>query len=124
MGSCILSRSFSLGEPDVGEGKNSGDEDTSTIETAMDVDETPSNSSHTQPSKLRTEDDGHDSNEHLEAEDDDEDDDDPDSDVAMVPLADMLNARHGANNARYCPHPVDPSLSLTSDRGFAGQAFS
>ena len=94
MGSCILSRSFSLGDSDAGEGKNGGDSDTDMTE-AMDVDEAPSSSSRAQAPTSMIDDDG------IEEDDDDDDDDENDSsDVAMVPLADMLNARHGANNAR------------------------
>ena len=45
---------------------------------------------------------------------DDEVDIDDSGDVAMVPMADMLNARFGCNNVRY------PPVLYTSDSGFVG----
>ena len=92
MGSCILSRSFSLGGSEAREGKNGDDRDTDMSE-AMDVDEAPSSSGRAQASKSRVADDG------IKEDNDDDDDENDSSDIAMVPLADMLNACHGANNA-------------------------
>ena len=37
---------------------------------------------------------------HVETEEDDDDDEDESSNTAMVPMADMLNARYGSENVR------------------------
>jgi SET domain-containing protein 6 len=91
MGSRILSRSFSLGdlggEPEdvgsevgvMGKGKDSNGD-------RMDVDEAPAAGA----DDSLTDPDGD------EGKDEDEDEDA--SDVAMVPMADMLNARYGSEN--------------------------
>jgi SET domain-containing protein 6 len=48
-------------------------------------------------------------------DDSDDEDDDDSGDVAMVPMADMLNARFGCNNVRWLA-----GILYTSDSGFAG----
>jgi len=85
IGSCILSRSFHV-EKWEDEEEHEGD---ISIETqgsnAMDVDDNEEQAP----------------GEEAEAEDSDDDSDEEDpSDVAMVPLADALNARYGSENAR------------------------
>ncbi|KAH7912417.1 hypothetical protein BJ138DRAFT_1083668 [Hygrophoropsis aurantiaca] len=84
MGSRILSRSFHVEKWD----GQSNDEDESEANTsAMDVDaaDSPDKGDHNEP-----EDDGG----------SDEDDADDPADVAMVPMADLLNARYGSENAK------------------------
>lgn len=95
MGSLILSRSFNVekwqGEDD--------DDDTRKADTRshdeMDIDEVPSPAN----------DDGEPSQDSHEDETYNNDDDDAEdsSDVAMVPMADMLNARYGSENVRLSP---------------------
>ena len=86
MGSRILSRSFqveALSKPDSIDSSQTGAEE----DAEMNLDE---------PSPHTVND--NDSDE-TEDGDDDDDDDDP-ANVAMVPLADMLNARYGCENVR------------------------
>ena len=91
MGSRILSRSFHVSRWETGH-----DEDPSannSLGSAMDIDD------ESFPSGTGT-------NLHEEAQEiydsDDEDEDDP-ADVAMVPMADILNARYGSENVRHFP---------------------
>ncbi len=55
---------------------------------------------------------GNDDTEDIEddVESDDDDGDDP-ANVAMVPMADMLNARYGCANVRMCSEPLAPLRS-------------
>jgi len=85
MGSKILSRSFQVEKWD-GEVPRSGSVDPQ----AMQVDE--ENDSHNEPA-AEVDDNSADS----DSESDDEDDP---ADIAMVPMADMLNARYGSENAK------------------------
>jgi SET domain-containing protein 6 len=83
MGSCILSRSFQV----------------EALSTADRVD-----SSQTSPgedAEMSIDEPSLNDNDSNETEDDDgSDDDDNPANVAMVPMADMLNARYGCNNVR------------------------
>lgn len=97
MGSRILSRSFNVEKWDGEDDSDAGDEDSKEQRsTDMDVDEDPSapKSDHELPDEAQENsligDDG--------SEDEGEDADS--SDVAMVPMADMLNARYGSENAK------------------------
>ena len=89
MGSRILSRSFQVSKWDGAEGEKGEDPDDMVEEAnksidsaAMDVDEQPTES----PDEVQE-----------TLEEDDEDEDDP-ANVAMVPMADMLNARFESEN--------------------------
>jgi len=90
MGSRILSRSFQVEEWD----PSANDEGDGAPQAEMDVDGDRPNS--VEP------DEGHDGGveEERGGDSDDEDEDDA-GDVAMVPMADMLNARFGCNNVCY-----------------------
>jgi SET domain-containing protein 6 len=86
MGSCILSRSFQVEALSTADRVDSSQ--TSPGEDAeMSIDEPSSNALN-----------DNDSNE--TEDDDDSDDDDNPANVAMVPMADMLNARYGCDNVR------------------------
>jgi len=92
MGSRILSRSFQVEkwDPSVNDGEDNG-----TPQAEMDVDGDHENS--TKP------DEGHDGDgvEEEHGGDSDDEDETDSGDVAMVPMADMLNARSGYNNVCY-----------------------
>ncbi|KAG5639450.1 hypothetical protein H0H81_001572 [Sphagnurus paluster] len=88
MGSRILSRSFNVEKWESEEGQSQPNESIDTREDGMDVD-----SSHSLEGDGNV-DDAH----HSEVED--EDDEEDASDTAMVPMADMLNARYGSENAK------------------------
>jgi SET domain-containing protein 6 len=96
MGSRILSRSFNVERWDSGEDEEENPAANTSHGSGMDVDS---------PQGAGNGDESH----HTEPEDEEEDDDDGDdsSDVAMVPMADMLNARYGSENVR--SHRVLPS---------------
>ncbi|KAG6920153.1 hypothetical protein DXG01_004919 [Tephrocybe rancida] len=84
MGSRILSRSFNVQKWDSGEeGEGAIDAPTNTRSDEMDVD---------------SRDSPEDKNNNDEAEE--EEDEEDSSDTAMVPMADMLNARYGSENAK------------------------
>lgn len=107
MGSRILSRSFQVEKWD-SSANDEGDEGAPQAE--MDVDGDRAN-----PAEP---DEGHDDDveEERGGDSDDEDEDEDDvGDVAMVPMADMLNARFGCNNA--C-HPVGQRFHAHLIRGF------
>lgn len=89
MGSRILSRSFVVEKwnGDEDEDDAAGTAGNISMESAMDVDEKDPNQD---PDRVGHEED---------SEDEDEDEDDP-SDVAMVPMADILNARYQTENAK------------------------
>lgn len=96
MGSRILSRSFQVSKWE-GETQNDNDEEEdvdapdankSVDSAAMDVDETPEDG------------DAGGGEDSEAADDDDESGDDP-ADVALVPMADMLNARYGSENVSF-----------------------
>jgi len=93
MGSRILSRSFTLGkwerEGEAVEGPESSQGIGEDIDTDMDVHEEPSESGENIPT---------------ERDDIDIDDEEDSSDIAMVPMADMLNARYGSENVRPSSH--------------------
>jgi len=94
MGSRILSRSFNVEKwaPDEEEEDDSGAADVS-MGSGMDVDDgasaPPTHSSH-----------GTDDLEHEEGEEQEQEDS---SDIAMVPMADILNARYRSENVRPSP---------------------
>ncbi|KAI0339982.1 SET domain-containing protein [Trametopsis cervina] len=109
MGSRILSRSFQVSKWE-GETQNDNDEEEdvdapdankSVDSAAMDVDETP-------------EDGDAGGGEDSEGADDDDDEsgDDP-ADVALVPMADMLNARYGSENAKLFYEEQDLKMITT-----------
>lgn len=90
MGSRILSRSFQVEKWD----PPTNDQEDGAPQTEMDVD-----GDHTNPAEP---DEGHsDDLEGGDGADSDNEDDDGSGDVAMVPMADMLNARFGCNNVRH-----------------------
>jgi len=91
MGSRILSRSFQVEKWD----PSANDEDgNGATQAEMDVD-----GDHENPAEPDEESDGDIEEERGGDPDDEDDGDDDDSgDVAMVPMADMLNARFGCNN--------------------------
>lgn len=101
-GSRILSRSFRVERWEGEEGGEGEEEANTSIGSGMDV--SVGNTSgdikmmdvdepnHPPPPE----------SEDNEGDSDDEDEDDP-SDVAMVPMADMLNARYGCENVRSSP---------------------
>ncbi|OSD07030.1 SET domain-containing protein [Trametes coccinea BRFM310] len=104
MGSRILSRSFHV-EPWKGEHLDDQDEEEdhdAGNSSAMDVDPEEGASTAKAGPTLETEEPGDGSEElQIEVEDDDEDEDREDpADVAMVPMADMLNARFESENAK------------------------
>ncbi|KAG6891484.1 hypothetical protein C0992_005622 [Termitomyces sp. T32_za158] len=87
MGSRILSRSFTVEQWNSGEGEKwSEDALPNTRDHEMDVD------SYGGPEGLHEDSSSH----HSEAEEEEEED----SDIAMVPMADMLNARYRSENAK------------------------
>jgi SET domain-containing protein 6 len=88
MGSRILSRSFSVEKWDSGEGEEDNAAANTSYGSNMDVD-----------APQGTE-EGESASHHDEAEETDGDDMDGSSDIAMVPMADMLNARYGSENVR------------------------
>ncbi len=95
MGSRILSRSFTVSKwtDDLENVEPSGDASANGANgnvdnTGMEVDESPINGAEQEPDSMEESED-----EHVE------DIDDP-SDVAMVPMADMLNARFESENVR------------------------
>lgn len=97
MGSRILSRSFQVEkwDPSADDKADGGEH-----QAEMDVGGDHANSAEPDEGE------GHNDNgeeEHGGGSDDEDDDDDDAGDVAMVPMADMLNARFGCNNVR---HPV------------------
>ena len=93
MGSCILSRSFHVSRWTGESSDEAVDEDDAPVgSSSMDVDPKPSSTPSSGPGTPEPTD----ANDN-EEESEDEDDDDP-SDVAMVPVADMLNARFETEN--------------------------
>ncbi|KAJ2926745.1 hypothetical protein H1R20_g10342, partial [Candolleomyces eurysporus] len=103
MGSRILSRSF-------GVEKWRSDEDDDhkanrSMGSSMDVDEQ-------NPTGSNAQDDNDNADEDNEDEDEEEDDHDS-SDIAMVPMADMLNARYGTENAKLF-HEKDELKMITT----------
>ena len=82
MGSRILSRSFNVEKWNTGEDEGEGPAENSRHRSEMDVDNQEA---------TRNDDDAP----HSEVDEDDADDS---SDIAMVPMADMLNARYGSEN--------------------------
>ena len=64
---------------------------------------------------------GNDDTEDIDVESDDDDDDDP-ANVAMVPMADMLNARYGCANVRLSCEPF-AHLNYPAKPPSTGQAF-
>ncbi|KAF9227023.1 SET domain-containing protein [Gyrodon lividus] len=124
-GSRILSRSFTVsrwtedGEDDhEGEGRNDGDEgediqvDTranTSLGSAMDVDD-PQESSHEDAGSV--------------SDEDDEDEDEDPSDVAMVPMADLLNARWGSENAKLFYEPLILRMVTTREIKQGEQIFN
>ncbi|KAI0268844.1 hypothetical protein BC834DRAFT_867511 [Gloeopeniophorella convolvens] len=96
MGSRILSRSFQVEAPAPGE----------EADAAMDTD-APQGVSHASSG------DGEGQLEQLLDDDSDSDDEDDPADVAMVPMADMLNARHGSENAKLFYEAHDLRMATT-----------
>jgi N-lysine methyltransferase SETD6 len=88
MGSRILSRSFNVEKWDSGEGEDENAAANTSRGSEMDVD-APQGSE-------RDESASH----HNEAEEEGGLDIDDSDDIAMVPMADMLNARYGSENVR------------------------
>lgn len=87
MGSRILSRSFIVEKWNEDEDENEAAN--TSLGSAMDVE--PSRNEETPGVPMETEDNSDDN-------DDDDDDDEEASDVAMVPMADILNARYQTEN--------------------------
>ncbi|KIJ11785.1 hypothetical protein PAXINDRAFT_101548 [Paxillus involutus ATCC 200175] len=124
-GSRILSRSFTVSRwTDDGEGEGEGDHEgegaddaeeevpgaNTSLGSAMEVDD-PQQPSH--------EDAGSVSDSHSE----DEDEEDP-SDVAMVPMADLLNARWGSENAKLFYEPLVLRMTTTKEIKQGEQIFN
>ena len=115
MGSRVLSRSFNVEEwrkPDddeKDEDENAESGTNTSFQNAMDVDESPADEP--EPNHAEEQEDSLSLEQLVEADDDSESDDegaeDP-GDVAMVPMADMLNARYQSENvglvAKRCGH--------------------
>lgn len=109
MGSRILSRSFHVEEWKGEDGNEEHDDDNGEedeapelIPAAMDVDEEGSLQDTDPAGEAAAPPGDHSMDEDIAADDsegEDEDDEDP-SDVAMVPMADMLNARFESENVR------------------------
>ncbi|KAF8070798.1 hypothetical protein FPV67DRAFT_1488737, partial [Lyophyllum atratum] len=94
MGSRILSRSFTVEKWDTGEGEDDLDAPTNSRSDEMDVDS---------PDGPEVSDGNIDQlfeSRHSEAEEEEDEDENDSSDTAMVPMADMLNARYGSENAK------------------------
>lgn len=115
MGSRILSRSFTV-EKWTGESSHQkeGDSfvptsDAEGAEDAMEVD----GASAADAQAIVEEQDEVDEPSYVVDDDDDSDDEEDPSDVAMVPMADMLNARYGSENVR-C-HPTSSKYLVVSD---------
>ncbi|KDQ55786.1 hypothetical protein JAAARDRAFT_59753 [Jaapia argillacea MUCL 33604] len=109
MGSRILSRSFQV---ENSESRTNDDEDeveneaNTSTGSAMDVDGPPP------PDANEVGEDGE--QEGTEAEGDEEDDEEADSgDISMVPMADMLNARYGSENAKLFYEEADLKMVTT-----------
>jgi SET domain-containing protein 6 len=110
MGNLILSRSFTVDDQDEDEEEEleekahtSGDEHqdigNTSLGSAMDVDAPASTT-----------------NEHLEEEESDDGDEDEETntlEIAMVPLADILNARYQCENVRVIPRLIHSDKQLT-----------
>ena len=99
MGNLILSRSFTLDDQDEDEDKEGEDSDHATGDEHQDTGNTSLGSA------MDVDAPGSTTNEHLEEEEkgDDGDDDEEETstlEVAMVPLADILNARYQCENVR------------------------
>ena len=97
MGSRILSRSFNVEKWDTGEGEDENAAANTSRGSEMDVD-APQGSEGDESASH-----------HDEAEEEDGGGIDDSSDIAMVPIADMLNARYGSENVRTAAF-----LSITS----------
>ena len=101
MGSRILSRSFNIGnhdresDEDEEDEVQNGDSKGAGMENAMDVDTAPNENIEDEVSgaeaAIEIEDD---------SDDEDEDAEDP-ADIAMLPMADMLNARYECENVSF-----------------------
>lgn len=94
MGSRILSRSFNVERWNSGEDEEEIPAANTSHGSGMDVDSPEGNENVDEPHHAETEGE--------EEEDDDEEEDS--SDVAMVPMADLLNARYGSENV--CGHHI------------------
>ena len=100
MGSRILSRSFQV-ERWEGEGEEADDHhNANTSADAMDTNEAPPL---LHPAEAAQENDAEavvaaQDEDDVDRDDDDEEEEEDSSDVAMVPMADMLNARYGTEN--------------------------
>ena len=88
MGSRVLSRSFTLGKEEEDDHENENDVDNSSLGSAMDIDP-PHN--------------GTSANTSLEDNEDEEGEDEEETEVVMIPLADILNARYNTDNVK--PNP-------------------
>lgn len=89
MGSRILSRSFNVERWDSGESEEENmSAPTNDREDGMDVDSPDIPEGGVNANEMY----------HDKAEEEGDDDDDDSSDTAMVPMADMLNARYGLEN--------------------------
>ena len=94
MGSRILSRSFQVEKWDP---HTNDEEEDGTPQDAMGVDDHPASPNPGEGNNGDVREHAGDS----DGEDDDDESGDDSGDVAMVPMADMLNARFGCNNVRY-----------------------
>jgi SET domain-containing protein 6 len=88
MGSRILSRSFNVEKWDSGEGEDENAAANTSCGSEMDIDSPQGSEGKKSASH------------HDEAEEEDGGGIDESSDIAMVPIADMLNARYGSENVR------------------------
>jgi hypothetical protein len=90
MGSRILSRSFQVEAQSAIDGTDSNQ-----TPAHEDVEMVPD-----EPSSLASNHNPENNSEEMEDDEGDDDDDDDPGNVAMVPIADMLNARYGCENVR------------------------
>lgn len=111
MGSRILSRSFNVERWNSGEDEEEIPAANTSHGSGMDVDSPEGNENVDEPHHAETE------GEEEEEEDDDEEEDS--SDVAMVPMADLLNARYGSENV--CGHHILHLCSFNSAKFLSGK---
>lgn len=99
MGSRVLSRSFTLSkEAEDHENENENDVDNSSLGSAMDMDPTQNGIS---------------ANESQEDNEEQGDDDEEETEVVMIPLADILNARYNTENVQPTPGFVISMLTMS-----------
>jgi SET domain-containing protein 6 len=111
MGNLILSRSFTLDDQDEDEEEEQEEKDHATGDEHQDIGNTSLGSAMDVDAPVSA------TNEHLEEEESDDGDDDEETnalEIAMVPLADILNARYQCENVRNSSvHPLRQTANYT-----------